>query len=91
MNLVSQLLARLCNALGGATLVVMTTIVVVDVFMRTLLNQSLGFVEEITGYLVVGVTFFGVRSPSVKARCFASASVREFRRLARHWELSIWQ
>jgi len=60
MNPISQLLARLCNAIGGATLVVMTTIVIVDVFLRTLFNQTLGFVEEITGYLVVVVTFFGV-------------------------------
>ena len=60
MNLVSQLLSRLCNALGGVTLVVMTTIVVVDVCLRTLFNQTLGFVEEVTGYLVVVVTFFGV-------------------------------
>lgn len=60
MNSISRLLARLCNAIGGAALVVMTTIVVVDVLLRTLFNQTLGFVEEITGYLVVVVTFFGV-------------------------------
>ena len=59
MNRISQLLGRLSNALGGATLIVMTAIVVVDVVLRTLLNQTLGFVDEITGYLVVIVTFFG--------------------------------
>lgn len=60
MSLITRLLARLSVFLGGATLVAMTAMVVVDIFMRTLLSRSLGFVEEITGYLVVAVTFFGV-------------------------------
>jgi TRAP-type C4-dicarboxylate transport system permease small subunit len=60
MSLITRLLTRLCVFLGGATLVAMTSMVVVDIFMRTLLSRSLGFVEEITGYLVVAVTFLGV-------------------------------
>ncbi|WP_416816716.1 TRAP transporter small permease [Denitromonas sp.] len=59
MNRLSQLLARLSVTLGGTTLVLMTAMVVVDIFMRTLLSRSLGFVDEITGYLVAMVTFLG--------------------------------
>lgn len=60
MNRLSQRLASLCEALGAATLIAMTVMVIVDIFMRSVLNQSLGFAEEVTGYLVVVVTFLGV-------------------------------
>lgn len=60
MQRLSAGLARLIGALGATTLVVMTVMVIVDIVMRTLFQRSLGFVEQITGYLVVLVTLFGV-------------------------------
>jgi TRAP-type C4-dicarboxylate transport system permease small subunit len=60
MRRLATVLARLSSALGATTLVAMTLMVIVDIVMRTLLQRSLGFVEEITGYLVVLVTLFGV-------------------------------
>lgn len=60
MKRVSQRLAQLCIAIGSVTLIVMTGMVVVDIFMRTFLSRSLGFVDEVTGYLVVVITLLGV-------------------------------
>jgi TRAP-type C4-dicarboxylate transport system permease small subunit len=60
MQRLSAALARLSGALGASTLVVMTLMVIVDIVMRSLFQRSLGFVEEVTGYLVVLVTLFGV-------------------------------
>ena len=60
MTYLSNWLAKLSSAIGALALIGMTSMVIVDVLMRTLFQQSLGFVEEITGYLVALVTVFGV-------------------------------
>lgn len=60
MNTLARFFSRLSSVMGGAALMLMTLMIIVDIFLRTFLNQSLGFVEEVTGYLVVAITFFGV-------------------------------
>lgn len=47
------------RALTGAGLVALVLLVCTEAFLRGLANISLGFAEEVTGYLVVMTTFFG--------------------------------
>lgn len=47
------------RAATGAVLVGLVTLVCAEVFLRRTFNYSLGFAEELTGYCVVMLTFFG--------------------------------
>lgn len=58
--------APVFNALGRAVALLTSTmlcllvlLVATEVFLRAIFGYSLGFVEEVTGYLVVGLTLFG--------------------------------
>lgn len=48
--------AKLANA---AVLIILVSLVAGEALSRSLFNYSLGFVEEVTGYCVVMLTFFG--------------------------------
>ncbi|ETW13763.1 hypothetical protein ATO8_07031 [Roseivivax marinus] len=52
-------LARTVAVIGGATLAGLVLLVCAEVFMRAVLNDSLDVVEELAGYGVVLLTFFG--------------------------------
>lgn len=54
-----DLLARGVGLVSGAGLVALVLLVCTESFLRGLANISLGFAEELTGYLVVMLTFFG--------------------------------
>lgn len=54
-----DLLARGTQAATGLVLVFLVILVAGEAFLRGLFNYSLGFVEELTGYCVVMLTFFG--------------------------------
>ena len=51
--------ARATRVLTVAVLVALVTLVCGEAFLRSLFNYSLGFAEELTGYCVVLLTFFG--------------------------------
>lgn len=52
-------MAKVTSALTGVVLVCLVTLVCSEAFLRGALNYSLGFAEEVTGYCVVFLTFFG--------------------------------
>src|SRR5690606_38772132 len=51
--------ARLTRIATGAVLAALVTLVCGEAFLRGAFNYSLGFAEELTGYGVVMLTFFG--------------------------------
>lgn len=51
--------ARMTGFATGAVLVALVTLVCAEAFLRGAFNYSLGFAEELTGYGVVFMTFFG--------------------------------
>jgi len=51
--------ARATRVLTGAVLVALVTLVCGEAFLRSVFNYSLGFAEELAGYCVVLLTFFG--------------------------------
>lgn len=61
--------AQLVSGLMALTLVSLVFLVGGEVILRSIAGKSLGFVEEVTGYLVVALTLFGaalaVRSNSL--------------------------
>ncbi|WP_108258328.1 TRAP transporter small permease [Mangrovicoccus ximenensis] len=52
-------LAKAVRVATGLVLVVLVILVGGEAALRGLFNHSLGYVEEVTGYLVVALTFFG--------------------------------
>lgn len=52
-------LARATQAATGLILILLVVLVVGEAFLRGAFNYSLGFAEELTGYCVVMLTFFG--------------------------------
>lgn len=54
-----DLAARVTGGLTGLVLVALVTLVCLEAFLRGAMNYSLGFAEELTGYGVVFMTFFG--------------------------------
>jgi len=56
---VFDLLARLTQVATAAVLVALVVLVVGEAALRGTINYSLGFAEEVTGYFVVMLTFFG--------------------------------
>ena len=54
-----DLLARITGVLTGAVLVALVLLVCTEAVLRGFANVSLGFAEELTGYAVVMLTFFG--------------------------------
>jgi len=67
---------------------VLVSLVVLEVFLRSVFGTSLGFVEEVTGYLVVAITLFGaalaVRSDSLfKVQVIFDAFPSSLRRILR--------
>ena len=56
---VFDIAARVVAALTGAALVALVCLVCGEAFLRGAFDHSLGFAEELTGYLVVFLTFFG--------------------------------
>lgn len=51
--------AKVTGALTGVVLVGVVSLVCLEAFLRGVFNYSLGFAEELTGYGVVFITFFG--------------------------------
>ncbi|NVJ92712.1 MAG: TRAP transporter small permease [Methylocystaceae bacterium] len=51
--------AKVIQVATGAVLLALVLLVCTEVLMRSLMNLSLGFAEEVTGYCVVMLTFFG--------------------------------
>lgn len=60
MNRITKVLSRTVFWLGAAILITMAAMVILDIVLRTVFYQTLGFVEEMAGYMVVALTFFGV-------------------------------
>lgn len=56
---VFNLLDRVVSALTSVLLITLVCLVSLEVVLRSVLGHSLGFVEEVTGYLVVALTLFG--------------------------------
>lgn len=56
---VFDIAARITAALTGAALVALVCLVAGEAFLRGAFDHSLGYAEELTGYLVVFLTFFG--------------------------------
>ena len=56
---VFDLLARATRVATGTVLVALVVLVCTEAALRGLANISLGFAEEVTGYCVVMLTFFG--------------------------------
>lgn len=54
-----DLVARLVKFATGLVLVALVVLVCGEAFLRGAANYSLGFAEELTGYFVVMLTFFG--------------------------------
>ncbi|MDV7270254.1 TRAP transporter small permease [Thioclava sp. A2] len=54
-----DVVAKGASLLTGAVLVSLVVLVCVEAFLRGAFNYSLGFAEELTGYCVVFITFFG--------------------------------
>lgn len=54
-----DLLARVVQVATGGVLIALVILVCSEAFLRGALHVSLGFAEEVTGYLVVMLTFFG--------------------------------
>ncbi|WBU53975.1 TRAP transporter small permease [Paracoccus sp. SCSIO 75233] len=54
-----DLIARLVQIATGLVLVALVMLVCGEAFLRGAVNYSLGFAEELTGYFVVMLTFFG--------------------------------
>ena len=50
---------KACTAIAGGCLVVMLVIIVIGVFSRYIFNLPFYFVEEYSGYLLVGIGFLG--------------------------------
>ncbi|MCI5110932.1 MAG: TRAP transporter small permease [Marivita sp.] len=51
--------AKVTGLMTGTVLVALVSLVCLEAFLRGAFNHSLGFAEELTGYGVVFVTFFG--------------------------------
>nr|WP_067293974.1 TRAP transporter small permease [Marinobacterium profundum] len=60
MKTLISMIARLTYLVGATALFIMMLIVIVDIVLRSVFGSTLGFVEEVVGYLVVAVTIFGV-------------------------------
>lgn len=56
---VFNLLDRVVSVLSELLLITLVCLVALEVILRSVLGHSLGFVEEVTGYLVVALTLFG--------------------------------
>lgn len=54
-----NLLDRVVGILTCVMLIALVVLVALEVFLRSVFGYSLGFVEEVTGYLVVALTLFG--------------------------------
>jgi len=54
-----DMIAAVAKVATHAVLSVLVILVCGEVFLRSIFNYSLGFVEELTGYCVVMLTFFG--------------------------------
>jgi TRAP-type C4-dicarboxylate transport system permease small subunit len=52
-------LAALGHALAGIALAAITLMVTVEVVLRTFFSRSFMFVDEVSGYLLVALAFFG--------------------------------
>ncbi|MBM6550085.1 TRAP transporter small permease [Marinomonas ostreistagni] len=81
-NVVGRTVALLTSLMLSALVVLVT----LEVLLRAALGYSLGFVEEVTGYLVVGLTLFGaamaVRAQSLfQVRVLFDAFPNEFKRV----------
>lgn len=56
---VFNFLGKSIGVLSSVMLCALVTLVSLEVFLRSVFGYSLGFVEEVTGYLVVALTLFG--------------------------------
>lgn len=54
-----NLLDRVVGVLTCVMLIALVLLVALEVLLRSVFGYSLGFVEEVTGYLVVALTLFG--------------------------------
>ncbi|MCA0964840.1 TRAP transporter small permease [Salipiger bermudensis] len=71
--------ARITGAATGAVLVALVSLVCLEALLRGGFNYSLGFAEELTGYGVVFMTFFG-----------AAVSLRRNAMFQVHFLLDTW-
>ncbi len=53
-------LSQVVGTIASAAVVIMVTMVVLEVFLRSTIGFSFGFVDELVAYLVIFTTFFGV-------------------------------
>lgn len=54
-----NVLGKVIGMLTSFMLIALVVLVSLEVFLRAIFGYSLGFVEEVTGYLVVALTLFG--------------------------------
>ena len=57
---INQAILKLEDFLLGYIIVFMAILLVLNVFFRSVLNNSLSFAEELGGFLMVVVTFWGI-------------------------------
>lgn len=60
MHRIAESLSRFIFYFGAAILLAMPLLVVVNILLRAVFGFSIGNVEEMVGYMLVAVTFFGV-------------------------------
>ena len=61
--------AAVADAVSGAAVVAMTALVTIEVLGRDLLNRSTLIADEMSGYLLVALTFLGL-APTLRGGCF---------------------
>jgi len=69
MTAAADRVAAVAGALSGAAVVVMTALVTVEVLSRDLLNRSTLIADEMSGYLLVALTFIGL-APTLRGGGF---------------------
>lgn len=61
---INQFILKLEDILLGYIIIFMAVLLVINVFCRSVLNNSLSFAEELGGFLMVIVTFLGISTAS---------------------------
>lgn len=61
---INKMILKIEECLLGYIIIIMAILLVINVFCRSVLNNSLSFAEELGGFLMVIVTFLGISTAS---------------------------
>jgi len=53
-------LSSIGGGIAGVTVYILCMLIFLSIFTRYVFNRPMGFTEELTGYLMVGIIFFGL-------------------------------